>query len=362
MSKSHKNKFGITSVDDAAVGQVSLRRGGGPMSSAVRETVENVAEATEVRVEQRKQNAADARLYRTALEEGRVIWRIPVGDILTTDLPRDRMDLDGVARSDEMDELKASIRVHGQKEPIELYRDEYGYLQLKKGWRRLTSLRALHAETGDERFSQALARVDTDEITDRLPRYVDMVEENILRQDLTFAEMAQVAIEAARDPEVEGEVPEDMVLKLYSALHKTKRSYIRNFVTLLSALGNDLPFPKAVNRDLGNDVARALKDRPELAETLREKLVGCVNAERQNAMMRSALKLATEVEKTAPARDRQKFEFYVGNAKITARNGEFRIKGPTDFTEVPREQLEAAVAAFQQVLKKGLGYRPVTSD
>ena len=39
--------------------------------------------------------------------------------------------------------------------------------------------------------------------------------------------------------------------------------------------------------------------------------------------------------------------------QITARKGEFRIKDVTDFTEVPRDRLEKAVAAFQSALRRG---------
>ena len=352
-----KNKFGIASVEETPVGLVPRRRGGGPMSSAVRETAENVAEATEARVEQRKLNAADARLYREAMEQGRVIYRIPVGAILTTDLPRDRMDLDGVAKADEMDELKASIRAHGQKEPIELYRDVAGELQLKKGWRRLTALRALLEETGDEQFGLALARIVTGPgeggVNGRLLHYVEMVEENTIRQDLTYAEMANLAIEAAADPEVDGDDPEAMVNRLYGSLHKMKRSHLRSFVAVLVAVGDALRFPKALSRDMGLDLARALKERADLAEALRGGLAGCADADSQNATLRAALTEAPTEEKPAPARYRQKFEFHVGESKITARKGEFRIKDQTDFTEVPRERLEVAVAAFHKALRDG---------
>lgn len=352
-----KNKFGIASVEETPVGLVPRRRGGGPMSSAVRETAENVAEATEARVEQRKLNAADARLYREAMEQGRVIYRIPLGAILSTDLPRDRMDLDGVARADEMDELKASIRAHGQKEPIELYRDGAGELQLKKGWRRLTALRALLEETGDEKFGVALARIVTGPgeggVNDRLLHYVEMVEENTIRQDLTYAEMANLAIEAAADPEVDGDDPEAMVNRLYGSLHKMKRSHLRSFVAVLVTVGDVLRFPKALSRDMGLDLARALKERADLAEALRGRLADCADADSQNATLRAALTEAPAEEKPAPARYRQKFEFHVGESKITARKGEFRIKDQTDFTEVPRERLEVAVAAFHKALRDG---------
>lgn len=355
MSDQRKNRFGIASVDDIPVGRVPRRRGSGPMSSAVRETAESVAEATEARVEQRKQNASDARRYREAIEEGRMLWRLPIAHVETSDLPRDRLDLDGVARSDEMDELKASIRKHGQKEPIEVYKDDDGCFQLKKGWRRLTALAALFEETGDERFSLVLARIDAG-VNDRLRHYIEMVEENTIRQDLTYAEMADLAIKAAADPGVDGDDAEAMVNRLYGALHKMKRSHLRSFVSVLVTLGGALPFPKALSRDLGLDVARALKEQPGLADLMPISLASCTDAEMQNTALRTligsgGLVSGQPAPTTSQHRDRQKYEFHVGDAKITARKGEFRIKDRVDFAEIPRERLEAAVSAFQKVLR-----------
>lgn len=347
-----KNKFGITSVGGVSADRVSRRRGSGPMSAAVRETAENVAEATEARVEQRKQNAADAREYRAAVEEGRVLARVLLDDISTDDLPRDRLDLKGVASADEMDELKTSIRARGQKEPIELYLDDAGALQLKKGWRRLNALQQLFAETGESVFSTALARIDRG-VNDRLRHFVDMVEENILRQDLTYAEMADLALRAASDPGTDSVSPEEMVNRLYGSLHKMKRSHIRSFVTVLSSLSDDLVFPKAVNRDLGLDIARALKERPELVDALRRELKTASDAQEQNAVLRRAIEGGVAMVPRTPSRDRKKFEFHVGAAKVTARKGEVRIKDRTDFTDVSRERLEAAVAAFQKALGQG---------
>lgn len=354
MAGSRKNRFGFESIDEIPVGKAPRRRGTGPMSTAVRETAENVQQSTEAMVETRQKNAVDAREYRTAVADGLILSRIPLDDISTDDLPRDRLDLSGVAASDEMDELKSSIRAHGQKEPIEVYRDVAGAFQLKKGWRRLTALRALSAETGEDRFATALARIDA-AVTDRLRHYVDMVEENILRQDLTFAEMAQLAIEAAHDDNIKGRDAEDLVNRLYGSLHKTKRSYIRAFVYLLSLLGEDLQFPKAISRDLGVDAARVLKEQPELAAPLRRELAVCQDAEGQGVALRTlVLRREMPVTEKKPERSdtRQKYEFHVGSAKVTARRGEFRIKDDTDFTDISRDRLEAAVEAFQSALKQ----------
>jgi len=253
-----KNKFGIEPL--APVGELRRERSVGPMGAAVREAAEDLHASTEAKVEQRRRNAEDAKAFRDAQAEGRVLVRIPLGEISTTALPRDRIDLEAVALADEMEELKSSIRARGQKEPVEVFRDADGVLQLKKGWRRLTALRQLLDETGDEAFGTVVARID-ERAAERLERYIDMVEENVVREDLTFAEMAQVVLEAAADPSVEEQDTDVLVNRLYGSLHKMKRSYIRSFVTLLDELGDALRWPKAVPRNLGVEVVRSC-DRP----------------------------------------------------------------------------------------------------
>ncbi len=219
---SSKNKFGFAPLD-ADEAAPRRERSPGPMGAAVRDAAENLQEVTEAKVEQRRRNAEDAKSFRTAQDEGRVLVRLPLSDIATDDLPRDRLELDVVAASDEMEELKASIRERGQKEPIEVYLGVDGRYQLKKGWRRLTALSQLYGETGEAQFATVIARVEAGQ-ADRILRYVDMVEENVVREDLTFAEMAQVAIIAAQDDGVEEADPSELVNRLYGALHKTKRS------------------------------------------------------------------------------------------------------------------------------------------
>jgi ParB family chromosome partitioning protein len=193
-------------------------RRSGPMGAAGREVGESLAAATEAQVEARRRNAADARAFRAAQEGGLVLSRVPLDDIRVDDLPRDRMALDDVATSDEMDELKASIRARGQREPIEVYRDAEGRLQLKKGWRRLTALRLLHAETGEARFAEAVCRIDGSAAA-RVELFIDMVEENAVREDLSFAEMAQLAIAATRDPACGFASYDDAIRRLYDSLH-----------------------------------------------------------------------------------------------------------------------------------------------
>ncbi|HEU0220997.1 MAG TPA: ParB N-terminal domain-containing protein [Paracoccaceae bacterium] len=348
-----RNRFGFGPSLAPERVAVPRQRGTGPMSAAVREAAENLLESTEAKMEARRRNAADARAFREAQEDGRVLVRIALAEIAEDDLPRDRLDLEAVASSDEMDELKASILTHGQREPIEVYPGPEGKYQLKKGWRRLTALRQLLAETGEERFGSALARIAPGE-GERTEFYIDRVEENAVREDLTFAEMAHVALRAAEDPGVEENSAEALVGRLYASLHKMKRSYIRSFVYLLEALGPDLPFPKAVARNLGVEVARKLREAPGEATLLRATLGEARSAEEQNRILSDYLAMAGDAAarpKTVRKDGREKYEFHFGSAKITARRGEVRIKDAFDFSEVSRDTLEEAVAAFHAVLR-----------
>ncbi|TNF17239.1 MAG: chromosome partitioning protein ParB [Rhodobacteraceae bacterium] len=339
-----RNKFGFGPIE--APQTPKRKREVGPMGAAVREAAGSLAESTESLVEQRRQNAADAKAWRQAQGEGRVLVEIALDEIQTDALPRDRLDLEAVATSDEMEELKTSIRERGQKEPIEVFAGEGGY-QLKKGWRRLTALRQLHKETGDDRFARAVARVDEGAVS-RIDLYIDMVEENVIREDLTFAEMAQVAIIAARE---EGQGAADLVSRIYASLHKMKRSYIRSFVFLLEELGEALAFPKAVARNLGVEVARRLQVTPELAPRLREDLAQAATPEEQTAILRRFAEGTVPAERKPQAKKSVKYEFHVGSTKVTARKGECRILSEVDFSAVDRQRLQRAIEAFEAALK-----------
>ena len=347
------NKFGFTPIDEDDL-KKTRRREVGPMGVAVREAANSLNESTENRVEQRRQNASDAKEYRKARDEGRVLVAVGINEIHTTDLPRDRLDLSSVANSDEMDELKASIQERGQKEPIELYKDADGRFQLKKGWRRVTALKQLFEETGDERFSSVTARV-AESHSDRIDLYIDMVEENVVREDLTFAEMAQVAILASKDSELGAGDAEALVGRLYSSLHKMKRSYIRSFVYLLNELEGALPFPKSVSRNLGVEVARKLRASSDSAAGLKDVLARASTAGEQNEALEAFL-VDTDAEPGSGKRREKaesvKYEFHVGGSKVTARKGECRILSGQDFSSIDRSKLQRAVEAFEAVLNE----------
>ncbi len=353
-----KNKFGFDPIETPAA-PPRRTRNVGPMGAAVREAADSLQESTENKIEMRRQNATDAKTFREALTDGRVLERIALSDIKTTDLPRDRLQLGQVALSDEMEELKSSIRDRGQKEPIEVYLDGDGNYQLKKGWRRLTALQQLHEQTREDRFLTVMARVEQGE-HDRMDRYVDMVEENVVREDLTFAEMAQVVHRAVHDSNIAERDPDVLVNTLYGSLHKMKRSYIRSFVYLQSLYGSRLKWPKAISRNLGVAVVREIKAGTD-TEAMERAIAKAESADEQNAALTAFVESARSVSRVSdpeigakqvePKRvAKEKFEFHVDDLKVTARQGECRIVGPEDFAALPREQLEKAIRAFKEVL------------
>lgn len=348
---SSRNKFGFEPLEpkDATARR---DRSVGPMGAAVREAADSLQETTEAKVEQRRQNAHDAKAFRDAKEQGRVLVCIALSEISTNDLPRDRLELDAVAASDEMEELKSSIRSRGQKEPVEIYVGPDGQYELKKGWRRYTALSQLYTETGAESFGTIIARVETDS-EDRLTRYIDMVEENVVREDLSFAEMAQVVLTASDDDGVPEVDVEALVGRLYGSLHKMKRSYIRSFVFLLTALGENLQWPKEVPRNLGVEVARALKAGQGDRTLLCDLLGRCTVREEQESVLKNfvASSKESDSEESSSREPKEKFEFHIGRMKVTARHGECRIVSKDDYATIPRDRLEKAVRAFETALR-----------
>lgn len=343
------DKFRMPEItDDAEL--ATPRRRPGPMAAAGREVAENIAAATEAQVEARRRNAVDAKQWRAASDEGRVLVRVPIDAIRTDDLSRDRLDLERLLHSDEMQELKSSISARGQREPIELFRDTAGRLQLKKGWRRLSALRLLRAETGDhERYATALARIDEAaphaDPAGRVGLYIDMVEENAVREDLSFAEMAQLVIAARNDPETSLESDEEALGRLYGALHRMKRSNIKQFVTLMRFLGDALAYPKHIGRDLGANLGRRLRDEPELAARLKIDLAAARSPERQNAILAAAL---AEPKRSGPVPRR--FAAAGIRARVTGRECRITLDEPLD--AVSDSRLNAALMAFRDALER----------
>lgn len=199
-----------------------------------------------------------------ARAEGRMVQRLPLEAVDEGHLVRDRVRLD----DDEMAPLLDSLRARGQQTPIEAIDLGGGRYGLISGWRRLSALRQLSAETGEPRFAQVQALIRTPEGAPEA--YLAMVEENEIRAGLSFYERARIAVQAARQG-IHRDANE-AVQALFAAATPSRRSKITSFVALVDALDDHLQFPAAIPEKLGLSLAGALKASPAFRRQLSEAL------------------------------------------------------------------------------------------
>ena len=174
-------------------------------------------------------------------------------------LARDRLP----AEDAEMGALRESIRLHGQRTPIEVTRSSrrpggalpYGLIS---GWRRLQALKALHAETGEPRFATVQALVRRPETA--ADAYVTMVEENEIRLGLSHYERARVAALATARGVFPSE--DDALRALFATASRPKRSRIRAFLDIYHALDGALRFPAHLPERLGLALVERLRAGP----------------------------------------------------------------------------------------------------
>lgn len=203
--------------------------------------------------ESRAKSASDALAadrLRSAEAEGRLIVTLPLDRIRTEHLSRDRLRTDPEA----LDELKESIRLHGQRHPVEVVALEEGGYGLISGWRRIKALSLLASETGKAIYGEVRAVVRA---ADAEAAYTAMVEENEVRSDLTPYERGRVAVVAAGQGAFAG--VEAAVNGLFAAASKAKRSKIRSFALVHEELGDLLSFGPDLSEKNGLRLAAALR-------------------------------------------------------------------------------------------------------
>lgn len=308
-----------------------------PMAAAITETADALQGRRAIEDSIRAENDALAAEHVRMKRLGLIVDLIDLDLVECGKLVRDRAQ----GGDAELDELVASIRDIGLSNPVRVEVREDGRYELVQGYRRLAAYRQLLAETGDgERFGKIPAGI--------LPRgedleglYRRMVDENLVRKDISFAEMAQLAINYARDPMTQESDPDRAVAELFRSAGYQKRSYIRQFIRLLTQIGDDLRHAPLMPRALGLRLAAALDANPEKAVQLRAVLQGW--GERSAAEELEVLRKAAG-EGKEPAREavrsgglrapkpgaRAKTVFQVaspsGVAKCTAANGRLEIR------------------------------------
>lgn len=333
----------------------------GPMATAITENAEALRVRAEAEKSIRAENDRLAHEFVRLKKLGLVVDHIPLDKIRMTKLTRDRS-----ANSDpDLHELKESIRTLGLSNPIRVEEVDGGY-ELVQGFRRWSAFQELYEETGNEEFAKIpaglLARGET-----LSGLYRRMVDENLVRRDISFAEMAQLAMSFADDPETECEDLETAVNLLFASAGRQKRVYIRNFADLLRMTEGWLLFPEALPRALGLDLRKIIledeKAKVQLLQQLQSVPAGTDEEELKvlrdfvqsyRARKAGEKRLAnaakaedpTHVPAIAGAKTSLRCVVPAGTVRCLARDGKVELMMEQDFSAVDKHRLETAIQAF----------------
>ncbi|WP_375261903.1 ParB/RepB/Spo0J family partition protein [Palleronia sp.] len=338
-------------------GKVEQERRRGPMAAAIRETAESARERQEAETRIRAENDALAHEHMRLKRLGLVVDLIPLDRIDTTKLVRDRQP----GEDPELDELKESIRSLGLSNPIRVEEAANGRFELVQGYRRLSAYHALLGETGEpERWGRIPAAIwGAGESLDSL--YRRMVDENLVRKDVSFAEMAQLALDYAGDPNVTETDPDRAVAELFKSAGYQKRSYIRSFIRLVDRLGPVLKHKREIPRSLGVALVARMDSVENLAPAIAAELKdwdGRSAADELGVLRRFSGQgdhaAAAKPKAARSAAGKAKTSFQIerpeGRARCTAAAGRLEVKLDRDFSTVDRRKLEQAVRKLLDTL------------
>lgn len=198
-----------------------------------------------------------------ARDEGRMVVDLPLDQIVTDHLVRDRLVVDET----EMQVLKTSLRSRGQQTPVEVMKLGDGRYGLISGWRRCRALAEIAEEDGrHDPAVQALLR-RPEEAADA---YLAMVEENEIRVDLSYFERARIVVKAVEEGVYGSE--RTALQMLFHSASRAKRSKIGSFLPVVRALDGRVRFPHSLSERLGLGLAQALNDSPAFADRLAAQL------------------------------------------------------------------------------------------
>lgn len=327
-----------------------------PMAAAISENADALRDRAEIEARIRAENDALAAEFVRLKTLGVIVDLIALEDIRADALKRDRAP----GRDDDLDELKASIRAVGLSNPIRVIARDGGY-DLVQGYRRLAAYRELLAETGD---AESWGRIPAGMVApgDSIEGlYRRMVDENMVRRDVSFAELAALARAFAADPETPAAALDAAIATLFASANRQKRIYIRNFARMLDALGDALHHAPAIGRALGLAVWKRIDREPETVARLRAELdaLGPRSEERELALLRDyADKPRPAVPPQKPALTRKpgaKTLLLMAHGdemvQFSASDGRVELRLPRDFTALDRARLERAVTAFLAALE-----------
>ena len=325
----------------------------GPMAAAISENADAVETRAATERAIRQENDRLAHDYVWLRQMGLVNDLLPIDGIKTSKLARDRK----AERDPEIDDLKKSILAIGLSNPIRVEADEGG-IELIQGFRRLTAFRELYQETKDERFARIPAAVlAAGETLEGL--YRRMVDENLVRRDVSFAEMAQLAMKYASDPATEASDIDGAITHLYPSVARQKRNYIGHFATLMGYLGTHLSYPEAIPRALGLELEKRLSAKKERIGWLQALLIErqAQSAVEEVKVLRDYLaslaapdKKAQRGSSRAGAKTTIRYDGPGGLVRCKAADGRIELQAERDFSILDRRQIEAALDAFFKAL------------
>ncbi|MEP4199271.1 MAG: ParB N-terminal domain-containing protein [Aliishimia sp.] len=322
----------------------------GPMASAIAETAEANADRAATEASIRAENDALAHEHVRLKKLGLITDLIATQDVHSTKLTRDRSQ----NADPELDELKASIQSVGLSNPIRVEKTGQGY-ELIQGFRRLNAFRELAEETGDPRYTRIPAAL--------VPRgeplvdlYRKMVDENLVRKDLSFGEMAQLAVSYAQDS---GIPVQKAVKELYASALKQKRSYIQSFASLITRLNGTLRFPEALPRALGLELNKAMDADADFEARIIQLFETHPNrtAQTEPDILRVCL-ASKDADKARPVKALQKTVSKTslrllrpeGEAKVVASDGKVELRLDRDFSAVSKADLQKGIEALLKAL------------
>ena len=332
----------------------------GPMASAISENAGALSARANAEAQIRQENDALAHEYVALKRAGLVVRMIALDDIVTQALVRDRKQTDDV----ELQDLIASLRDVGLSNPIRVEERDDGKYELVQGYRRLSAYRVLLAEDGD-----AWAEIPAG----LLPRgegqamlYRRMVDENLVRKDISFAEMALTAQAYAADPMTKPMDVESAVAEVFKSANYQRRSYIRAFARMLDIIGPLLNYPEEISRNLGLAVIKQIESDPGVVQALKDRFKGWDNRSIADELgVLRAVAAADPLDETPPTkpaktadktgasrRPRTTFEVGKGRNRVrcVAGVGQLVLKLDRDMTAVERVKLEAGIARLLEAL------------
>ena len=319
----------------------------GPMASAITETADAARGRAEAEAAIRAENDELAHEHVRLKKLGLITDLIEIDAVRTSKLVRDRAK----GRDPELEELKVSIQDIGLSNPIRVEQDGQGGYELIQGFRRLSAFRELLEQTGDQRYARIpAAMVPRGEPVRDL--YRKMVDENLVRKDISFGEMAQLALNYAQHTGIK---PHDAVSELYASALKQKRSYIRSFTRVLERAKGKIRHPEAIPRALGLELFKIIDADPLLGD----ELIGMLgrapdrDAEAEVAVLKDFVHRAPKIVKPRPksvSKTMLRLPRPEGEARIAASDGRVVLRLARDFSALDRARLQQAFEAFFDAL------------